>query len=104
MKEIIWLGSSLNDLKSFPRNAKSEAGYQLDSVQNGDQPDDFKPMNSIGKGVEEIRINEGGQFRVIYLARREEGVYVLHCFHKKTQKTSKKDIELAKSRLKEVPQ
>jgi len=102
MKEIIWLGSSLKELRLFPPDAKQQAGYQLDNVQNGLKPDDFKPMTSIGQGVEEIRINEGGQFRVIYFARREEAVYVLHSFQKKTQKTSQKDIQLAKMRLKEV--
>jgi phage-related protein len=72
----------------------------LDKVQRGQQPDDFKPMPSIGRGVEEIRVwDDVGTFRVIYTARRAEAVYVLHCFQKKTQATSKRDIELARSRF-----
>jgi phage-related protein len=74
-------------------------GYQLDKIQRGDQPDDFKPMAVIGKGVEEIRVSDAsGGYRVIYLARRTEAVYVLHAFQKKTRATAKKDIEIAKLR------
>jgi len=74
--------------------------YQLDKVQRGDQPDDFKPMSVIGKGVEEIRVSEpSGAYRVIYVARRVEAVYVLHAFRKKTQATRKKDLEIARQRL-----
>lgn len=75
-------------------------GYQLDKVQRGDQPDDFKPMSGIGKGVEEIRIAEpSGAYRVIYVARRVDVVYVLHAFQKKTQATPKKDLEIARQRF-----
>jgi len=75
-------------------------GYQLDKVQRGDQPDDFKPMSVIGKGVEEIRVSEpSGAYRVIYVAWRVEAVYVLHAFQKKTQATQKKDLEIARQRL-----
>ena len=73
-----------------------EAGYQIDRIQNGLLPDDFKPMPSVGSAVAEIRLwEEAGTFRVIYVAKFENAVYVLHCFQKKTQKTSKKDIDLA---------
>ena len=75
-----------NACETFPRSARHDAGYQLDKVQRGDQPDDFKPMPSIGKGVEEIRVSDpSGAYRVIYFARRADAVYVLHAFHKKTQ-------------------
>ena len=75
-------------------------GYQLDKGQRGDQPDDFKPMSGIGKGVEEIRIAEpSGAYRVIYVARRVDVVYVLHAFQKKTQATPKKDLEIARQRF-----
>ena len=84
----------------FPEEARHDAGYQLDKVQRGDQPGDFKPMPSIGKGVEEIRVSEtSGAYRVIYLARRAEAVYVLHAFQKKTQATSRKDLAIAKVRF-----
>lgn len=60
-------------------------------------------MPSIGKGVREIRIREAaGAFRVIYLAKLEDAVYVLHCFQKKTEKTAASDIDLARNRYKEL--
>ena len=81
-------------------DAKRDIGYQLDRVQHGLQPDDFKPMPTIGKGVEEIRVrDDSGTYRVIYTARLADAVYVLHAFQKKTQATSKRDIELAKQRF-----
>ena len=99
MKSIRFLGDSLKRLREFPDDARQDAGYQLDKVQRGEQPDDFKPMPSIGQGVEEIRIwDEAGTFRVIYTARIGDTVVVLHAFQKKTQTTSKRDIELARAR------
>ena len=100
IKPIEFLGDSLRSLREFPDDAKRDAGYQLDRVQHGLQPDDFKPMPTIGKGVEEIRVRDDtGAFRVIYTARLADAVYVLHAFQKKTQATSKRDIELAKQRF-----
>ena len=100
MKPVQFLGNSLKCLREFPSDARQDAGRQIDRVQRGMQPDDFKPMPSIGKGVEEIRVwDESGTFRVIYTARLADAVYVLHAFQKKTQTTSKSDIELAKSRF-----
>lgn len=100
MKPVRFLGDSLKSIRSFPEEAKQDAGYQLDKVQRGEQPDDFKPMPSIGKGVEEIRIwDDSGAYRVIYTARLAEAVYVIHAFQKKTQATSKRDIELARERF-----
>ncbi|WP_333874311.1 type II toxin-antitoxin system RelE/ParE family toxin [Methylobacter sp.] len=99
MKPIRFLGDSLKRLREFPNNAKQDAGYQLDKVQNGQQPDDFKPMPVIGNGVEEIRVwDDTGTFRVVYTARWLDAVYVLHAFQKKTQVTSKRDLEVAKAR------
>ena len=103
MKAISFLGNSLECLREFPEEAKQDAGYQLDQVQRGSQPSDFKPMPSVGKGVEELRIwDESGSFRVIYLARLQEAVYVLHAFQKKTRTTSQRDIEIAKGRYTEM--
>ena len=100
MRPVRFLGNSLKCLRDFPDDARHDAGYQLDKVQRGDQPDDFKPMPSIGKGVEEIRVADStGAYRVIYVARRREAVYVLHAFRKKAQATPKNDIEIAKKRL-----
>lgn len=78
-------------------------GHQLDQVQNGLEPDDWKPMNSVGKGVKEIRIRDAsGAFRVIYVAKFAAAVYVLHCFQKKTEKTSKADLDLATKRYRDL--
>ncbi len=100
MKPIRFLGDSLKAIREFPKDARQDAGYQLEKVQDGQAPDDFKPMPSIGKGVEEIRIwDESGTYRVIYTARLEEAVYVLHAFQKKTQATSQRDIDMAKKRF-----
>ncbi|MEK6662917.1 MAG: type II toxin-antitoxin system RelE/ParE family toxin [Pseudomonadota bacterium] len=99
MKPVRFLGDSLKCIRDFPEDARHDSGYQLDKVQRGDQPDDFKPMPSIGKGVEEIRIwDDSGTYRVIYTARLASAVYVLHAFQKKTQTTSKRDIDTAKER------
>tara|TARA_R110002020_G_scaffold86363_4_gene212768 strand:- start:493 stop:825 length:333 start_codon:yes stop_codon:yes gene_type:complete len=99
-KPIQFLGDSLTRLRGFPEDARRDAGYQLDLLQEGLQPKDFKPMPSIGKGVEEIRVrDEHGAYRVIYCARRKEAVYVLHAFQKKTSRTALTDIALASNRF-----
>lgn len=103
MKKIQFVGDSLKSLREFPEDAKHDVGYQLDKVQRGEQPDDFKPMPSIGKGVEEIRVrDDSGIYRVIYTARLADAVYVLHAFQKKTQTTAKRDIALASKRYTEL--
>ena len=103
MKQLSFLGSSLDDLRAFPETARREAGHQLDQVQRGLDPDDWKSMPSIGAGVREVRIrDQAGAFRVIYLMTRPEAVYVLHAFQKKTQATAKRDLDLAEARLREL--
>ncbi len=103
VKPLNFRASSLQDLRTFPDSAIRRAGFELDKVQHGKQPSDSKPMPSIGKGVEEIRVRDAaGAFRVVYVARLVEAVYVLHCFQKKTQKTAKRDLDLATQRLKEL--
>jgi phage-related protein len=103
IKQLFFRGSSLNDLCAFPISARREAGYQLDKVQSGRDPTDWKPMIGIGHGVREIRIHDkDGAFRVIYVAKFEEGIYVLHCFQKKTQATSKRDLSLAENRYRDL--
>jgi phage-related protein len=100
MKPVAFLGNSLKSLRDFPKDVRQDAGRQIDRVQKGKQPDDFKPMPSIGKGVEEIRLwDDAGAFRVIYTARLTHAVYVLHAFQKKTTTTSKRDLDIAKTRL-----
>ncbi len=101
MKKLIWMGSSREDLRAFPRQVRRELGYQLENVQEGVDPDDWKPM-SIVAGVREIRVRESsGAFRCIYLATRPEGIYLLHCFQKKTQNTSRQDLDLAQDDLRQ---
>ena len=103
MKPVQFLGDSLKRLREFPSDARHDAGRQLDRVQHGKQPNDFKPMPTIGKGVEEIRVwDDAGTFRVIYTARWADAVYVLHAFQKKTQAMSKRDIDTAKARFAEL--
>jgi phage-related protein len=90
-------------LRDFPADARQDAGYQLDKMQRGLQPDDFKPTPTIGKSVEDIRIrDDSGIYRVIYTARRADAVFVLHAFQKKTQRTSQRDIANAKARFSEM--
>ena len=99
IRPLNFRGSALADLRAFPVTVRQEAGYQLDKVQRGLEPKDWKPMATIGQGVREIRIRDSnGVFRVIYVAKLAEAVYVLHCFQKKTQKTSKADLDLAEAR------
>ncbi|MCA6259150.1 MAG: type II toxin-antitoxin system RelE/ParE family toxin [Phenylobacterium sp.] len=100
MKAVVFLGDSLSRLREFPESARATAGFQLHQLQRGLDPDDWKPMGTIGPGVREIRIREAsGAFRVIYVTRLEDRVLVLHAFQKKTQKTAQKDIDLAAARL-----
>ncbi len=100
IKPVEFLGDSLKRIREFPTEARHDAGYQLERVQHGQQPDDFKPMPSIGRGVEEIRIrDDAGAWRIIYTARLVDAVYVLHAFEKKTRATSKREIELARRRF-----
>lgn len=102
-KPVEFLGSALDDLRAFPLSARREAGHQLDQIQNGLEPDDWKPMSTIGKGVREIRIRDAaGAFRVIYVAKFTDAIYVLHCFQKKTEKTSKVDLDLASTRYRDL--
>jgi phage-related protein len=103
VRPVRFLGDSLKCLRDFPEDARHDAGYQLDKVQRGEQPDDFKSMVAVGRGVEEIRVREdSGAYRVIYVARRADAVYVLHAFQKKTQATPKKDIDIARRRFAEL--
>ena len=102
-KVIEFRGSSLDDLRAFPLTARREAGHQLDQIQNGLEADDWKPTGTVGPGVNEVRIRDAaGAFRVVYVAKFADAVYVLHCFQKKTQKTGKADLDLAAKRYREL--
>jgi len=96
-------GSALDDLRAFPDSARLRAGHQLYQVECGRDPDDWKPMPTIGRGVREIRIRaDDGAFRVVYVASIGDAVYVLHCFQKKSQQTSQEDIDLAAARYRDL--
>ena|SRR3990170_1277905 len=102
MKSLNFVGSSLDDLRNFPDEARRAAGFELYSVQCGLEPSDWKTMPAIGSGVKEIRIHVLGEWRIIYVAKLKNAVYVLHSFQKKTRKTSQHDIELARRRYKQI--
>ena len=99
-KQLLWLGDSLEALKAFSEEARRSTGHQLGLVQWGLDPLDWKPMENVGAGVKEIRIRVESSYRVLYVAKFSEAVYVLHAFTKKTPKTSKKDIDLSIDRYK----
>lgn len=102
MKKLFWVGSALHDLRAFPEAVRRMAGHELHLVQEGFEPDDWKPMTSVGHGVYEIRIHTNLEHRIFYVAKFEEGVYVLHAFEKRTRQTAHPDIEIARERYREV--
>jgi phage-related protein len=102
-KEIRWVGTSYDDLLSFPGDARRDAGFQLSKVQAGFDPTDWKPFPDIGPGVREIRIRDcDGAYRVLYVTSFDEAIYVLHSFQKKTQATSRQDKDIAKVRYRSI--
>ncbi|GJE59754.1 type II toxin-antitoxin system RelE/ParE family toxin [Methylobacterium trifolii] len=102
-RAVLFRGGSLDDLRAFPVGARRAACYQIDRVQSGRDPDDWKPMPTIGPGVREIRIRDAdGAFRIVYVAKFADAVVVLHCFRKTTQKTARSDITLARRRYSDL--
>ena len=102
-KEIRWIGSAYNDLLAFPDEPRKNAGFQLGKVQAGLAPEDWKPFDDVGTGVKEIRIRDRlGIYRVMYVAKFEEAIYILHCFQKKTEATAKHDKDIAEARYRAV--
>ena len=99
---LVFVGSSLEDIRNFPADARRAAGFELSFVQQGLMPSDWKPIKEVGPGATEIRVHVLGEWRVIYVAKFTDGVYVLHAFEKKTRKTRREDIELARKRYMEV--
>jgi phage-related protein len=102
VKPIEFCGHTLRTIKDFPVLVRHEVGHELDKVQRGLNPSDWKPMPTVGKGTREIRIHESGQYRVIYLAAFGKMIYVLHAFRKKTQKTRQSDIKIARAALRKL--
>jgi phage-related protein len=102
-KEIRWMGTAYKDILEFPSELRKEAGFQLGKVQAGLDPDNWKPFDEIGSGTKEIRIRETtGIYRILYVAKFEEAIYVLHCFQKKTEATTKRDKEIAETRYRAI--
>jgi phage-related protein len=99
LKPLLWVGSALEDLRAFPLEARRQAGFELFLLQQGREPSDWKPMGSVGSGVAEIRIQAGTAHRVFYVAKFREGIYVLHAFEKRGQKTSAHDVAIGRERL-----
>ena len=102
MKPLKFVGSSLDDLRDFPEEARRAAGFELRAVQGGFEPHDWKPVQTVGHGAKEIRIHILVEWRVMYVAKIRNAVYVLHAFQKKTPKTSQRDIDLARMRYKQI--
>lgn len=101
-KPLFWLGSSRSEIRAFPSEARRTAGFQLLRVQQGLEPNDWKPLTIVGAGVREIRIHTDTEHRVCYVARFAEGIYVLHAFEKRSQKMAVRDVELARARYQEL--
>ncbi|MBI4191327.1 MAG: type II toxin-antitoxin system RelE/ParE family toxin, partial [Betaproteobacteria bacterium] len=101
-KPVRWLGDSLNRVREFPRDVRQTLGTELRYVQEGEMPSDWKVMRSVGRGVNEIRVHAGNEYRALYVAKFAESVYVLHVFEKKTRKTPKSDIDLAGKRYRDL--
>jgi phage-related protein len=102
LKRIVWHGDSLERIRSFPSDARQDAGYELERVQGDREPRDWKPMSAVGSGVVEIRVHAAGEYRVFYIMRLKDAIHVLHAFVKKTRKTRRADIELAAKRYREA--
>lgn len=98
IKPVRWLGDSKRCVSGFSSNVRQRLGFELWEVQQGNEPSDWKPMPTVGQGVNEIRIHVHGEYRVLYVAKFEEAVYVLHTFKKKTQVTPAPDIDVATDR------
>jgi phage-related protein len=101
-KAVIWLGTTRHELRGFPTDARQVAGFQLWRVQRGLEPNDWKPMPTVGLGVREVRVHTDLEHRVIYLAKFDEAVHVLHAFRKRSKRTPKRDLEIARQRFREL--
>jgi phage-related protein len=102
-KEIRWMGTAYQDILEFPAETRKEAGFQLGKVEAGLDPDNWKPFDEVGSGTKEIRIRETtGIYRVMYVAKFEEAIYVLHCFQKKTEATTRNDKDVAEARYRAI--
>jgi phage-related protein len=103
LQDVIWLGDSLQVLRNFPTGIKALLGGEIFRLQVGAVPRNFDSMVTVGRGVRELRARDrSGQYRAIYVARKREGIFILHAFQKKSRQTAKRDIEIARKRLREI--
>jgi len=98
-KPIVWIGSTIHDMRRCPTEVQNEAGAELRTLQRGGMPSDWKPMPTVGPGVGEIRISTQTEHRIFFVARFHEAIYILHVFEKRSRKTSTRDIELGRTRF-----
>ena len=104
VKALFWLGSSRDDVRGFPAEPRRAIGHELYQVQQGLQASSWKPMTTVGTGVVELRVQVERAFRVLYVAKFDEGIYVLHAFEKRTRRTRQTDVAVARKRLKDLEQ
>lgn len=104
MKHLAWLGSSRDDVSSFPADARREIGYELYQVQQGLEPSDWKALSTLGPGVYEIRVHTENEYRAVYVTTFAEAIYVLHAFVKKTRRMSERDAAIIRKRYHELIQ
>ena len=103
-KRIYWVGAALDEVRALPEQARCEAGHQLHAVQFGRMPSDWKPMRTVGPGVMELRLHLINEYRVLFVARHAEAIYVLHAFAKKSRRTSQADVDVGRRRFREMMQ
>jgi phage-related protein len=101
-KPVVFLAKTRDWLRAFPDKAKQQAGNELNELQQGRLPSDWKPMPNVGAGALEIRVHKPHEHRVICIAKFPEAIYVLNAFEKKTQKTPKKELDLARRSYAEI--
>lgn len=104
VKPLVWIGDSLENVRGFAVAARKQTGFELWEIQQGKPPSDWKPLTPVGPGVRELRVGSERAYRVVYVAALSEAVYVLHAFEKRSQKTSKLDIDLARARFRALIQ
>jgi phage-related protein len=106
LRPLVWLGTSLRNLRAFPDEAKKIIGDELQLIQFGGMPRDAKPFKGVGRGVFEIALRHGGEaYRTVLAVQLGRNIYVLHAFQKKSKKgiaTPKPDVDLIKQRYKEA--
>ena len=102
MRTVVFEGNTLEIIRQLPDDARQRTGYEIDRVQRDIEPENWKPFSAVGQGVREIRVQVGKQYRIMYIAKFENKIHILHVFEKKTQKTRSSDIQIAKNRLKAV--